>query len=250
MKTTIKERSCLSQREVKQYLRGNLNRSQQQAVEHHLLDCPLCAHAIDGLEAASRQGQLETELAQLPQSPLRKSRYSPLKRWGNWAAAAAIALLVAFSVGQYRSAQANEHLFAAHFNAAEPAYLVLRSAQPGTPLSSEAELNTAVAYYQAGQYEESLPHFQNHLEAHPDDDEAYFLMANALLGQRKGSRAELLLQQLYDDPSSIVSPEKTQWYLALAHVLQGEKEAAKSLLWELSDSKSYPRQAQALLEEL
>lgn len=250
MKTSIKERSCLSQREIQQYLRGNLTRSQQQTVEHHLLDCPLCAHAVDGLAAANEQGQLEAEFAQLPQSPFQEEQRTPLRRWGNWAAAAAIALLIAFSLMQYRAAKANEQLFAAYFSAAEPAYLVFRSAQAGTPLATEAELNTAVAYYQAGQYEESLPHFQNYLEVYPDDDEAYFLMANALLGYRRGNRAELLLQQLYDDPESIVGPEKVQWYLALAHVLQGEKDAATSLLWGLSASKTYAEQAQDLQEAL
>ena len=65
MKVTLKERSCLSQRELRRYLRGKMTKQQRQAVEHHLLDCPLCAHAVDGMENAAAAGQLEQELSEV-----------------------------------------------------------------------------------------------------------------------------------------------------------------------------------------
>ncbi|HKK79106.1 MAG TPA: hypothetical protein VJ933_05725 [Phaeodactylibacter sp.] len=249
MKTTFKERSCLSQRELRQYLRGKMTKQQQHAVEHHLLDCPLCAHAVDGLEKAEAAGQLEQELSEAGALFKRAGRKVYRRTWMNWAAAAALIVLALFSVWQYRAATMHERLFVEYFSAAPPNYLALRSAQPGNALEGKEELQKALEFYRDGAFEASLAHLSLHLEAYPEDDQAYFLLANALLGARRSERAAHFFRQLQEDPPAGFTVEDIRWYLALALIEQEDTAAALQLLQELSAS-SYSEQALELRQAL
>lgn len=249
MKTAFKERRCLSHRELRQYLRGNMTKTQQQAVEHHLLDCPLCAHAVEAFEEAKAAGHLEEELAEADALSKPAGQKVYRRVWINWAAAAALVVLGLFSVIQYRAATANERLFAEYFTADPPNYLSLRSAQSTNTLAGKKELQTALEFYQDGVYEASLPHFNLHLEAYPEDDQAYFLLANALLGAGKSERAANLLRQLQADATSDVSRDKMSWYLALAYLEQGKTAESLNRLRQL-DGTAYEARAQQLTSAL
>ena len=39
---------CLSQEEIRLYLKGELNEAARYRIENHLLDCPLCSDAVEG----------------------------------------------------------------------------------------------------------------------------------------------------------------------------------------------------------
>lgn len=167
----------------------------------------------------------------------------------NWAAAAALIVLALFSVWQYRAATVHERLFVEYFSAAPPNYLALRSAQPSNALEGKAELQKALEFYRDGAYEASLPHFSLHLEAYPEDDQAYFLLANALLGARRSERAANLFRQLRGGTPAGITAEDIRWYLALALIEQEDTAAALQLLQGLSAS-SYSEQALELRQAL
>ena len=132
-----------------------------------------------------------------------------------------------FGVLQYNAATFNERLFAEYFSAAQPNYLTLRSAQSANALAGKKELRKALEFYRAGAYEASLPHFSLHLESYPEDNWAYFLMANALLGARQGERAANLLRQLKaTPPTGLTAEDEIPWYLSLA-LLEQEDTAAR-----------------------
>ena len=214
-----------------------------------MLDCPLCAHAVDGMENAAAAGQLEQELSEVGALSSRAGQASNRNVWINWAAAAALVVLGLFGVLQYNAATVNERLFVEYFSAAQPNYLTLRSAQSADALAGKKELRKALEFYRAGAYEASLPHFSLHLESYPEDNWAYFLMANALLGARQGERAANLLRQLKASPPTGLAEDEIQWYLSLALLEQGETAAALDLLQRLSAS-AYEDQARQLREDL
>ncbi len=243
----FKERTCLSRRELRQYLHGQCSREERQSIEHHLLDCPLCSDAVDGLAGAADGAVLEEELSELPDT-FHRSGINNSWRWPNWAAAAVLLLAGAYALIQYRTAKTDEHLFIAYFEPVSTSYLTLRGARGINPLEGKPELQQALAYYLESDFASSLPHFSNYLQSYPEDDRAHLLWANALLGAGKSRRARNVLQQLYE-----AYPQRSEllWYLALAHVKLGEKPKAEALLQQLiRTAPDYRAEAEKLYEAL
>jgi len=249
MKEIFEARSCLSRGEIRQYLRQELNHDQRRSVEQHLIDCPLCADAVEGLDWAEQSGQLAEELnsvrlASFPQ-PQRASR----RVWFNRAAAVLLLLMGIYSVLQYRAATVEERLFWSFFEAEQPEYFALRSAYDRNHTANRPELKAALEFYRGERFEYSLPHFERHLEAHPEDEEAYFLFATALLGAEQTERAKHMLQQLRQGQAEI-ERGRILWYLALAHLRSKEVDLARSLLEDIPASSGNSFNAKSLQNRL
>jgi anti-sigma factor RsiW len=69
MKTQLKnifdESTCLTRRQLKDYVSGVMSTEECHAAEHHLNDCPFCSEAVDGIaangvEAIAAIGELNT----------------------------------------------------------------------------------------------------------------------------------------------------------------------------------------------
>ena len=50
MKEILEETACLKEEEIKRYLSEQSPKAELHRVENHLLDCPFCSDAIEGLE--------------------------------------------------------------------------------------------------------------------------------------------------------------------------------------------------------
>lgn len=249
MNILFEQRPCLSQREMQQYIGQELSHAQQHELEAHLIDCPLCATAVEGQERLGNAPQAATELANIkqqlkpPQSPKLEAR----RLWLNRAAAAVLLLVGLFALLQYYSAKEPQRLFAQHFEAATPDYINMRGAAFTNPLADNLELQQALKFYQAADFEASIPHFDNYLQEQPEDERAQFLLANALLGTWQPQRAKALLLQL--EGAEAPRPE-IYWYLVLAHVQLNELEASATLLRQLDMPAPYRAKAEELLRAM
>lgn len=251
LKAIFARRPCLSLPEIEAYLRGECSSEQRYALENHLLDCPLCSAAVEGLAEAGHPANLTSAVAGL-QAPLppRSGRVISLsaRAWINRAAAVALLTLMAYAGYRYWGATANDRLFAQHFQLAENPYPLLRSGEPA--LADQPELQAAMTDYLAGEFDRSLPHFNNFLAQHGPDPQASLLAANACLEAGRGAQArDYLLPLLADDAQLHGQPK---WYLALAYLKLGQLDATRQVLLAILDDEYSPfrQEAAALLEKL
>lgn len=217
----------MSKREIKQYVRGSHTGPQAHRIERHLLECPLCATAVEGYESTGFTEADEAALEAIRQPPFFRRKRMISRGRINWAAAAALLILSALAIWQYREATRHQQLFAQHFQAAQPNYLNFRSAARVGPFAEKPDFKTAAQLYQAGRYAESITFFERSLEAHPSDPQIQFLFANALLGAWHPDRAKPLLQELQGYASHA---QEASWYLALAHLQSAEPDSAVAIL--------------------
>ncbi len=239
MKSIFKQRRCLTQREVWQYLNGELDDEQRYEVENHLLDCELCSAAIESY-AQSRDAVFFEEDIQSIRSEVRASARSPSPRrllWLNRAAAVALILLTVYAAIRYWGESQPERAFTAYFEPAPNTYITYRSADTEAPAVSE-ELEQALEFYDAEDFDLSLPHFQNYLEGNPDDPQALMLAANAHLQSGQATRAEQYLLRLEAEGEAF--RRQASWYLALAYLRQGKKGPAREKLEQIAADSTSP----------
>lgn len=248
MNPVFAKRGCLSRQELLQYLRGDLGNGQRHEIENHLLDCPLCSAAVEGLAQSENMEEVEEELESLQGLPLRRRAPRPRRTaWANRAAAVGLLLLLAYAGYRYWGATASERLFAAYFQPMENRYITLRSA--GEP-PIEPELQTALDFYTSGDFTASLPHFRNYLATHPGDGQAALLAANACLQSGEAPAAEAYLLPLESKDRQWNG--RVKWSLALAYLKQSKTKAARALLEEISgtDYSDYREEAGKLRAQL
>lgn len=249
MNPIFAKRGCLSERELMQYLRGNISNQQRHDIENHLLDCPLCSAAVEGLAQSRNIEEVEDELEALQGLPL-PGRPNPRLRataWVNRAAAVALLLLLSYAGYRYYAATATERLFAEYFRAMPNQYITLRSPEG---LAAEPELETALQFYSSGDFPASLPHFRNYLSSHTNDVQATLLAANACLQSGAARQAKDYLLPLESQAGQWKG--QVQWYLALAYLKMGKTQPARQLLKAAAADKAsaYSEAAAKLSSEL
>ena len=249
MHSIFKKRGCLTEREVRQYLSDELSDEQRYDVENHLLDCELCSAAVDGLSQSQGFGPAEEDVQELRARVADSARGIP-QRWITWinrAAAVGLLLILGYAGLRYWSASRPERLFAAHFETAANTYITYRSTDDD---ALNAELKRALEYYDARAFEYSLPHFSNYLAANPQDHRATLLAACAYLQAGQPQPAERYLIQL--ETLGMTYQGQTLWYLALAHLRQGEMPKARAMLERVVAEAAPPfrEKAEALLKEI
>jgi hypothetical protein len=243
MKSIFATRPCLSLPEVETYLNNQCSGQQLQEVENHLLDCPLCSAAVEGLAQEERLDELPQVLAALkPPLPKSSHRVKPQRMaWINRAAAVALLLIIAYAGYHYWGAISQERLFAQNFHPMENPYPVLRSGDP--KIADNPELQMALGFYLKGDFAASLPHLENYLADHSPDSQASLLAANVYLQTGRAQQAVQLLLQLQKEDPQLQGFAK--WYLALAYLKLGQTESARQLLYSITLDEYSPFQARA-----
>ncbi|MEL7251042.1 MAG: hypothetical protein AAFO03_21630 [Bacteroidota bacterium] len=103
----------------------------------------------------------------------------------------------------------------------------------------------ALAAYDANSYAEAWPLLIEQVEAGADS--IYLLYAGvAALADQQAEQSVTLLEPLLDRPSFRYYQEEVRWYLALAYLEQGEKDAADRLLNVLEVEGAYVEKAKQL----
>lgn len=191
----------------------------------------------------------EGEAFKQAQSP----RAVPVKRLAPrryLAVAATLLLLVAtvFLLRQYSdSSPSGQNLFAQHFETYN-----LSQSMRSESVAEEALFQTAIEQYQNENFSAASSSFQQLANNSPDDMVLAFCLANAYLNQSPPALdpAAAQFQKIIADGQSIYVL-RSQWYLALIRLEQGDRAAAKKLLQALAQAPdNLGQKASSLLKDL
>jgi len=171
MKDILESTSCLKEAEIKRYISEQSSKEELHRIEDHILDCPLCSDAIEGLEqyySFDTEDDLDDLKAAIGQVAIeeKETKVISMSRRGNRftfnrIAAAILLLVVPASAWFYMSNNATST--STDFGNST----TLRSSGEGT--EAESELSKVIALYEAEQYDASLAASQAMLENKKED---------------------------------------------------------------------------------
>jgi len=114
-----------------------------------------------------------------------------------------------------------------------------------------ASLRQAMQAYDTGAYRNALPHFQSHLQKHPEDSEARFYYGSALFEMGRQAEALAAFQKIEARNNLPGYSTSLDWHLALAHLSQRNLTECRRILQMLSREEGRTgRRARKLLGEL
>jgi tetratricopeptide (TPR) repeat protein len=151
------------------------------------------------------------------------------------AAAASLALLI-LSGWWYINSQVSQpaSLYAAYFSPAAGLPTTLS-------YTNNARFSEGMISYKLEEYAEAREWWQPLLQADPANDTLNFYMGVAALADEQTDGAINYLSKVVEDNNSIYYTD-AQWYLALACLLDDNKEKAKTILLDLSEQDSTYRE--------
>lgn len=161
------------------------------------------------------------------------------------AAAAAVLILLISSVLLIRGGSSASSLGQEAFTP----YMDMISYKGSPSDAADSLLLSAMYAYNTGAYETALTELQQILDAQPTHVPARFYQAQSYLALEKPLPALAILEQL---PAEGALAEATQWYSALALLMQENETEGRVLLEEMAEDPSHGFQlkAQDLLEQL
>ena len=114
--------------------------------------------------------------------------------------------------------------------------------------TNQSLLNQAEASFNAEQYSEALNFLTEYTTNNPEDTEAQFFQAIALLETNQFDAAENIFKNI----SAGTTPYQYEaiWYLGLSELKKGDKTAAKTYLQQIPEGSSAYNKAQRLLPKL
>ncbi len=235
---------CLTEKEIRAYNNGSgLNAAQLRRVEAHIIDCPFCADALEGLEALAPDEEIPSVPGMESPAPVRKIN------WYSRIAAGLLLFLVPASLYFYWDKTNPQRLFTSNFQSFENTELLtMRGEENQTDFPEK--IKQGLKLYDLEKYEESLLYFNDQLKTEPENTRALFYAGMAYLetNQYENARTNLALVRFNDEKRF----EEATWYLALTCLRQNEPDLARQYLMDLSELKGgfYEEDAKALLEEL
>lgn len=237
-------RQCPSGQHLANYAKGTADAVISRQIETHLLDCPLCDSAVEGLRQYPSLSN--TQLRQMSQTivansstELSAANRTP-KLFVTLVAAAIVIGLLFFGWKTYHQAQAPDRVFAEFF---DPNPKVTFSGQRAlsTVRQEDPVLNQAIRYHLEGEYAFALSSWRNYLEdnANPDP-KAYLYAAGASMATGSYALAEYYLEQLPPQSTGELG-EDTDWYRLLLTVKTKGLEQGLVEAEQLSGDKSDQR---------
>lgn len=235
------EDPCLTQNEINNYLLKQSDKASLRRVEQHLVDCPLCADAMDGY------AQNFSNQHNIPPKELTQTNIKSLNM--NRIAAAILLFLIPLSTYLYLNATAEERLYHKYFQSlTSESFASARSANTNKAIDPEFE--KALSFYEQQNFQGSIRHLENYIESHPQDASASFYLGVASLEEGQIAKAvqHLRIARINDEKMY----EDATWYLILAVLKQGDKTEASLLIDELLKIKDsfYTEKANRLKDGL
>ncbi|GAB4247728.1 MAG: hypothetical protein Kow0027_09630 [Saprospiraceae bacterium] len=242
-------KSCLTEAEIEGYVKGELSGEMRFRVENHLLDCPLCADAVEGFQLAGGTTNLpEFSELQKKWSGSGKGQEARPRVIRMVMRVAAIAVIVLAAYWGFFRQQSSAQLFETYYSAYQLDIPVnMRSVE--TPGALTPSLVEALQEYDSGHYETSLTRFQTALSEDPGNEIAIFYqsLAKIEVGDVEGSVEGL--QRVAGGTG--IYKDKASWYLSLTYLKLDEKEKAKELLQKVADGRGFKSaEASKLLKQL
>ena len=232
-------------------------------IEKHLIDCPLCSEAIEGLSAVN---DFETVKANIKQTQNRlneviapPAQSAPaIPSWGmnrviRYVAAASIVLAIGTGVLLYQNRVAyEEKLYTENYRHYDDMRLVRRLKQtPNTPTDND-NLQNAMNIYSEGNYPAAIEAFHDYLKEDPGNPTANFYMGLSYLEEQSAKEAIEAIK------TARLSPSKEDriyidagWYLALAYLKDKNTTQCKTVLQEvINEHGDFAVDAQKLMKAL
>ncbi|MBX2875183.1 MAG: hypothetical protein KTR30_23895 [Saprospiraceae bacterium] len=224
MKTIFTRSDCLSLHQLQSYQAGALSKTAKRKVEEHLIDCPLCNGALEGMEQSSNPGK---DVQQIRSLQLQKR-----KTFHPYRIVAAIALGLILLAALWFRPQANPaSLFATFYQAPQPTRIQLR----GTPeTAAQQAIQPALIAYQKKDFKSATNLLGLYLEDFPQDNQAYLWMGIAQLEIGHDQKAIQFFQELRSRDEDHY--QKASWYLILTYLKIGEQARAREVVNELEVS--------------
>jgi hypothetical protein len=241
MKPIFQEHQCLSEGIIQGYLSNRLSEDERHRVENHLLDCPFCADAVEGYEYLAADQKVAGGKKQVRLLAL---------QWRYWAAAAVLLALIAAALWIYPGAPANERLYTEYYRSYDNDldFRFRQGGEAGTP--ADTPLTRGLQAYMAQDFAGSADQLEAFLKEFPDNQIARFYLGLALVEQSRWAEALPHLETVQNARREYW--EEASWYLALASLRTGDKDAAQKALEPLilPGSGRYYEQATKLAGKL
>ncbi len=251
MKKIFYESDCLSKEQISDYITDKLNGEALRTVEHHLIDCPFCNDAVEGYSIVNEAPQVYTLESQLKPvtSKVTKRHKLPIYNLNKIAAAILLLVLPAALFFYLNRNAKNQDLFSV-YHATYDSSFTTRAASDKNTATSNKELEKAFQYYEAGDFENSIVHFDNYIKEQQQDEEAILYLGLAYLEEAKTSKAIQYLNSLRLNSQSYY--EEATWYLALAYTKEQDHQKAKEILEELLKIENgyYHKETNELYQQL
>ncbi len=238
--------SCLDESAIRRYVAGRLSRDDEYRIDLHLVDCPMCADAVEGARLIPEEAA-ERHLLSLDMRF--RSRVAEKPRWfgGSWLPylAAAALVIVAFGVSKWASRPSvNKQLADKYFKPYSS--IIPQPRHNGSP----SDLAGALAEYELGNYGEAGDRLRTILEREPGNTLASFYLGIIHLARHEHAGAQPLLEAVRSSGDGRLTGAAT-WYLALSYLSGDRVDSARALLKELSASDTfYAEKSRQLLREL
>lgn len=252
--TIFQTSTCLGTEELRAYLEDQISAENRRRVENHLLDCPLCSDALEGLETMGLKSlhslpDFDSFRKNLPAGETAKIRQlTPVKVLSRIAAVAAVLVIGAVAFFNLFQPTDNDALYGQFYSTYQNDIpLRLRSVEGEQLLHPSFE--KALENYSSGNFQASLPLFDEFLKAEPDNEAANFYAGMASLESGQWEKATVFFENARKNSGSYSS--KATWYLGLSYLKLGKNDEAKAVLNELLEKGGFKTQeAKKLLQKL
>lgn len=247
MKKIFQATTCLSQEELILYSNGDVSDELRYKIENHLLDCPLCTEALEGVnlmsESDSNLNELYNRIDQKRESGSNPSQ----KRIIPWnRIAAGILFLLTFGAALIYYQNNNSNKFQAYFQQSNESF----ASRAIDESRFSADLDAGQRLFKKGNHQGSYSFFDDYLTTNPESSiAAYYAGVSAFEIGELDTSIDLLTQVRLNDEQLY---EEATWMLAGVYLEKGDDEKAKDLLEEIVQGTGsfYSERAAELLKEI
>jgi tetratricopeptide (TPR) repeat protein len=219
--------------EMTAYVNGLADSQLVRKVENHLLDCPLCSDAVEGLEsnrAASRAFQSLEDFSsfkkKLPGANREAKMYQLVPRRAMLSAAASIALLVA-AYFAFFSTPSPDSLYTQFYTPYEND-IPVATRNAAMSVNSNSPFYSGLDRYDHRNFIESIPYFEQALQEQPDSEAAHFFAGMAYLETAQWDKAVTHFDKAVFLRGNYAN--QATWFMALTYLKKGEKGKAIEML--------------------
>ncbi|MEM1118942.1 MAG: hypothetical protein AAGJ18_00750 [Bacteroidota bacterium] len=236
------QKKSLSLSDIKAYLENKVSAAKKVEFDQHFATDKLSAEVKDSFSTVNELG-VEEDIEELKDAIFDtiNRRTTTNRRLLLTKIAAGILLpLLGIATFLYVNRNTADRLFADNFQAYKIPDMTMRgkaTVDTYDQVILPKDFQAAIDEYSAGDYQASLPHFQNYYEKQPTNNYANFLHGVAQLAVNDADQAIYFLEKVGVDDSNF--SEDVTCYLALAHLKQKNKTTAKQLLSKLINGTPY-----------
>jgi tetratricopeptide (TPR) repeat protein len=227
--------------QVEKYLQGEMSKEESLAFELEMQKNEelksLTEQTKQAMEAISL-ASLKSKMRQIEERLEREKIKTKKQSYLQWAAAAAILLLI--SIPLVIKITADEPL-------GNTLYAELYVKDPGTPTlmdqSLDYEFDDAMIDYKLGEYVQAIQKFQIVHRNHPENELAQLYLGLSYMANNEFRKATTLWQSWKPESEAVI--QKHQWYLALIYIKTGDYDRASAILQGIVKNRAHPFYANA-----